>query len=188
MGGSWGKSACSLMPTPISANLVRYPDRIIAFGTITRVEAQYSEFKVLETFEGSGTIQPVIKVWDEKDFECNGLFPMGSEMLGAVGDSVLLIAPRIVEAKNPWDVVGDHRMPFFHTGGSLFNFKTGTVWYSDTKGGVASGSYSSAEMKGILKTYLGTVGIHGRSTPRKQAFRFPGRLFIDRDVNGRSRP
>ena len=184
-GSTRAVSACSLMPQPISASLSNYPNRIVAFGTVTKVEVQYSEFKLLEIFDGSGSPQEVIRIWDEKDWECNGPFKLGSEQLGAVGDSVLLIAPKIMEAKNPWDVIGDYRMPFFYATRCVSNFTTGTVYYNNDRGGVPPRLYTSAEMKELMKKYLLPSAIHRPAILRKKALRIPGGAYRNRDLKGR---
>lgn len=187
-GYSIANKSCSLIFRPISYALEIYPQRAIVFGKITSVEAQYSELETIQSLESGNVVSDTIRIWDDNDFECNGPFPLGSEALGSLGDTVLIIAPKITSQKNSWDVVGDYRMPFFHVTAALFNFKTGIVLYGDVSKGIERKQYTGAEMVAITKSYLTPNSLR----PGPGYFHEPGgkKPFDLRyyDLNGKSKP
>jgi hypothetical protein len=180
--------ACSLAYRPISYALEIYPQRAIVYGKITKVEAQFSELETIRSLDNGNGAPDTIRIWDEKDFECNGIFPLGSEAMGSLGDTVLIIAPKITSQKNGWDVIGEYRMPFFHGTAALFNFKTGSARYDDADKGIERELYSGAEMVAIMQSYLTPNSLRsGTGSVRK-----PGGEWVfdlrHYDLNGKSKP
>jgi hypothetical protein len=180
--------ACTLATFPISKSLEIYPERVIVYGKITKVEARYSELETIQSLD-NGTVAPdTIRIWDEKDFDCNGPFPLGTETMGSLGDTVLIIAPKITSQINGWDVIGEYRMPFFHSYASVFKFKNGGARYADSRMGIELKLYSGAEMAAIIRTYLAPSSLRfGSGSIRKSGGE---RVFDLRryDLNGKSRP
>jgi len=183
------KEACTITPKPISQTLATYPDQLIAFGKITKVELQYSEFTIDEVIQGTENPKKTVKIWDDSDFTCGGgppSYKMGSEELGSVGDSLLIIVPKIVEKKNPWDVIGEYQMPNFHGLYSIFRFKDGLAYYGDAAVQIESKWYARAELTTIVKSYLSTESVRRGIKGGYGVLRYPLQ-FLDYDLLGRRR-
>ena len=87
---------------------------LIVSGEITYVDSIKLRLKIIDIFKGEET-SDTITIWAGTDFDCNGVFSMSTIDLGQIGDSVVIILPRIVSTniENDWDVVGDYRRPYY---------------------------------------------------------------------------
>lgn len=87
---------------------------LIVSGEITYVDSIKIRLRIIDIFKGEET-SDTITIWAGTDFDCNGVFSMSTIELGQIGDSVVIILPRIVSTniENDWDVVGDYRRPYY---------------------------------------------------------------------------
>ena len=56
-------------------------------------------------------LRDTLYVYDGTDFDCNGIFSMAANQIGNIGDTMLIILPKIDSIENALDVIGDYRMP-----------------------------------------------------------------------------
>ncbi len=107
--------ACTITALPFCATFHEPYDSIdlIVFAEIVAVDTQGADLEVIEVLSGQET-RTRIRVWDGTDFDCNGLWSLAVETLGSVGDSILVMLPKIDTLQNTWDIIGDYRNPNHH--------------------------------------------------------------------------
>jgi len=82
-------------------------------GVISSSISHGINLKVIDVLSGIET-RSVVTIWDGTDFDCNGNISMKSNLLGQVGDTIIVITPIIGGVpQNTWDVAGDYRMPYY---------------------------------------------------------------------------
>lgn len=104
---SWGQiSFC---------NTVQHFDSLqnitIVSGVVTSADNDGVDFEVKEVLGGVES-RTTLRIWDGTDFDCNGLHSMAANDFLKVGDSLVIMLPMIDDIENPWDQIGDYRMPW----------------------------------------------------------------------------
>jgi len=102
---------------------------------------------VIDVFRGNEQ-RDTITIWDGTDFDCNGIFPMDAQGLALghyygdttlIGDSIIVVMPKIGSLENTWDVQGDYRRPDY------FGYEPNLYIKNDTVRGYISGLWSVFE-------------------------------------------
>jgi hypothetical protein len=180
------KTSCSFAWYPISKAIEWYPHRLVSYGKIVKVEERYTKLELIDVIDGDAHSSDTIIIWDEKDLECNGPISMGSENIGTVGDSVIIIAPKIDSIRNSWDVIGDYRMPHFYSVKSILRIYNDSASYGDDNIGVEYKKHHLPELIAIVRSYFTTMSIRKsvqKQNPPKQ-FNIYNRLK-GYDLNGK---
>jgi hypothetical protein len=102
--------ACSCASSSFCTTAYYKSNDLILSGLIVDTASHSIKIKIIETLRGIEN-RDTITVWDGTDFDCNGLFSMKAGMIGKLGDSILIILPKIESLQNSWDVIGDYRRP-----------------------------------------------------------------------------
>jgi len=135
---------CSFVKVSLVATKAKYPNSLTALVSIETVSNQYSDLNILDIIEGDEN-KTIMRVWDDKDFECNGTWSMGTENLGNQGDTLLVILPKIDSIINPWEVIGDYRMGHLYAYTVFIQIKGGEGYYSGKN--IPWGLYSYEQLK-----------------------------------------
>ena len=90
---------------------VRPGDNVIC-GVITGMGNHFVTLNVIDVLYGIETKSAVV-IWDGTDFDCTGNISMKASLLGQVGDTLVVILPKITYYENTWDVIGDYRLPYW---------------------------------------------------------------------------
>lgn len=101
---------CTFVPDSFCTTIRVYTDNIIVYGSIISKDEDGLDLEVIEILKGE-EIKSQIRIWDGKDFDCNGPFDMSADLIGEVNDTIVISLPRINQIKNPWDVIGDYTRP-----------------------------------------------------------------------------
>ncbi len=102
--------ACSFIPETFCKTMAMFEEDHIISGKIISIDEDGLNLEVIDVLRGEES-KEIIRIWDGTDFDCNGNWPMDCSSIGEVGESVLIILPKITEIENPWDVIGDYRRP-----------------------------------------------------------------------------
>jgi hypothetical protein len=78
---------------------------------------------VLEGVEPRDTI----KVWNDTNYNCTGTVSMRASLIGEVGDTVIVMLPKIDSVYTNWGVLGDYRTPMHLCGRSFLKIKNDSL-------------------------------------------------------------
>jgi hypothetical protein len=108
--------ACTFDKESFCWTLQVFPERNILVGQIVEQDTTGITVALLEVIRGEEE-RDTIRIWDGTDFECNGPWSMAAIDIGEIGDTFILMMPKIVDVENDWDVVGDYRRgnPYSYT-------------------------------------------------------------------------
>lgn len=118
--------ACSFVPCPFCEILNEKPDDVILMGKISAIDDDGINLEVMEILRGEET-RETVRIWDGTDFDCNGWHSMAADFMGQIGDTIVVILPKITEVENVWDVIGDYRRPFPYGSTPQLQFVSGLV-------------------------------------------------------------
>lgn len=99
---------------------------IIVSGVVSQSDNDGVDFDVREVIGGVES-RSTLRIWDGTDFDCNGLHSMAAADFLKVGDSLVIMLPRIDSIENTWDQLGDYRMPFPYGGNPFLKIENGIV-------------------------------------------------------------
>ncbi len=88
----------------------RYNNTTIVTGVVVSADDDGVDFEIIDVLAGVET-RSTVRIWDGTDFDCNGLHSMAVSDFLRVGDRIVINMPLIDQIENPWDVIGDYRMP-----------------------------------------------------------------------------
>ena len=75
-------------------------ENIVVYGTIISKDDDGLDLEVIEVISGEES-KSQIRIWDGKDFDCNGIFDMSTNLIGNINDSIIIFLPRILQVDNP---------------------------------------------------------------------------------------
>lgn len=117
-----GTYACSYIPESFcaSSSYTMFSNDLIISGTIVSIGDKSIDIEIIDVLRGNEN-KSVIRVWNGKDFDCNGFFSMAASDLGNLNETIIVRLPKILEKTNEWDVVGDYTRPDYF--GYITNLK-----------------------------------------------------------------
>ena len=129
---------CTFTPDSFCSTIIANIEKIIVYGTIISKDEDGLDLEVIELLDGEES-KSQIRIWDGKDFDCNGPFDMSTNLIGDIYDTIIISLPRITQVENPWDVIGDYTRPtpygktpkLFVEGGIAKGFISGTPYSAD---------------------------------------------------------
>lgn len=127
--------ACSGIPKGFCYVHAQRVNDVVLKGTMVASGSQSVQLQVLEVLSGIET-RSIITVWDGTDFKCTAQFSMKASYMANLGDTMLIILPKITSVVNAWDVIGDYRRPYYLFEEPILFVK------SDTVRGLINGSVS----------------------------------------------
>lgn len=89
-----------------------YSNDVTILGQIIDTNQLNIRIKRSKTLRGIES-RDTITVWNDTNFNCNGVISMKASRIGNPGDSIIIHLPRIDSIVNPWDEVGDYRRPAY---------------------------------------------------------------------------
>ena len=111
--------ACSFPVYDFCQSIDTFPDRNILTGHITQLDSNGINLEVLHVLRGEET-RTNVRIWDRQNWQCNGPFHMSAEVFVNLGDTIIMMLPRIDSIQETWDVVGDYAWPRLHFFESLY--------------------------------------------------------------------
>jgi hypothetical protein len=80
---------------------------------VVLVDEHGIELKIIKVLEGDET-RDTIRVWDGKDFDCNGFHSMSASDIGGVNDTVLIMIEKVdsLNKDTVIEQIGDYKRPF----------------------------------------------------------------------------
>jgi len=131
---------------------------IVISGVITDVDDDGINVDILTLIRGDESSSN-IRIWDGTDWDCNGNVSLAAADFGAVGDSLILCLPQIIDQENDWDVIGDYRRPGTTSNTPYLkvtdNVVTGRIsgYYGSSSGNIYNWNYDT-----FLASYLAESG------------------------------
>lgn len=101
------------------------PDLILS-AEIIDTNQHGIRLKKIDLIEGT-ELRDTIPVWNDTDFFCTGTITMRATQIGEVGDTVIVMLPRIDSVYTPWGVIGDYRTPMHLCGHAFIKIKNDTL-------------------------------------------------------------
>jgi len=101
------------------------PDLILS-AEIIDTNQHGIRLKKIDLIEGT-ELRDTIPVWNDTDFFCTGTISMRATQIGEVGDTVIVMLPRIDSVYTPWGVIGDYRTPMHLCGHAFIKVKNDTL-------------------------------------------------------------
>ena len=121
---AFASHACSIYPDTFCESLVERNSDHVFLGVILSIDNQGLHLSVLEVLRGSES-RDTIRVWNGRDFDCNGNWSMAVNTMGSVGDTIISMLPMIQYKENRWDVIGDYRRPNPYTNTTELRYRAG---------------------------------------------------------------
>ena len=103
-----GGYACGYSPRSFCEMISVFNDNIL-YGRVIEHNTSSIRFEVLNILRGQES-RDTITVWDNQ-YECMGINMLPANVIGQVGDTALISVSIIDSLQNPWDVLGDYRIP-----------------------------------------------------------------------------
>lgn len=104
------------------------PDLILSAEIIDT--NQYGiRLKKIDLIEGT-ELRDTIPVWNDTNFYCTGTVSMRATQIGAVGDTVIVMLPRIDSVYTTWGVLGDYRTPMHLCGRAFIKIENDSLTQS----------------------------------------------------------
>jgi len=89
---------------------MRVNDHVIK-GVVVGSSANAVQLGVIEVLRGTET-RSVINIWDGSTINCGSYaYPQQAFAMAALGDTILVVLPKITSVQNSWDVIGDYSRP-----------------------------------------------------------------------------
>lgn len=103
------------------------PTDHVFVGKFIRHDSLYSEFQIIEKLRGI-ELRDTILIWDNpaSPNSCVGGFEKDTRYLGNIGDSILIILPRI-DSIDTWGVLGDYYRPLGVCSSPYLPIKNGLI-------------------------------------------------------------
>jgi hypothetical protein len=112
--------ACSCDWFSFCETMIALDDDLIVSGELTYVDTTKARLKIIDTFKGTET-NDTITIWAGDGWECNGWMSMATHHLGHVGDTIIIILPRLSE--------GNYSRPDWFCYSSVLNVNNQVVHY-----------------------------------------------------------
>lgn len=122
--------ACDFYPSSFCESVQLLPNDEVFYGIISSKNEDGIGLEIIEVLNGE-EVNPEVNIWNGTDINCNGPFSMASTDFGELGDTIICIAERIIEAQNTWDVIGEFRRPSQLTYSTFLRSINGLVWDPD---------------------------------------------------------
>lgn len=106
--------ACTFIPDPFCD--VFDTDTAILHGRSIEIIDQGVRFEIITHIRGEEQRDTVI-IYDQLPFECNGEFSLVAQQFAPLGAEVVIALPQVDTLLNPWETIGDYRVPnyWLHT-------------------------------------------------------------------------
>lgn len=119
--------ACSCAPfySFCEYKTIYNPDLILS-AEIIDTNQHGIRLKKLHVIEGN-ELRDTIPVWNDTDFVCTGTVSMRATQIGQVGDTVIVMLPRIDSVYTTWGVIGDYRTPIHLCGRAFIKIENDTL-------------------------------------------------------------
>lgn len=104
--------ACTFIPNPFCQQFDN--GNTILYGKTIGLVDDGVEFQIFDILSGSETDE-IITIYDQAPFDCNGTFYLNAELLLPLDLEVIVSLEKIDTLLNPWEEIGDYRVPEFYT-------------------------------------------------------------------------
>ncbi len=116
--------ACTFIPTPFCEQF--YNGNAILYGKTIEAIDDGVRFQIFDQLTGSETNE-IITIYDQAPFDCNGILYLEALTLLPMDLEVIVSLEQIDSLLNPWETIGDYRVPEYYTENRKLRVENGNV-------------------------------------------------------------